>query len=199
LYIVNDGTVRFSNDNQYDYILGKIVSTDPNGIGTIQVSHRCIVSVNQVNQRFVDISQYGNLHLFGDPNAFESNIIVGMDNWDGNFRVANSKVTMGFLSNWNNAVIGRDWVDANGILSVTCLRQGTVSVCPTGQLFVRGPEADTDFYESQCTKVENDGNATFSSSHFSADAFTGVDGAFTGKTFLDANVVLIIANNMEQA
>ena len=212
LCIFNDGTVNFGNDNNYNYLFDRIVSTDPNGPGYFTITHRCIVNVKQINQRYVEVDGgfHGvwwscNLNVLGTPEAYESNIVDGMENYDGNFRVANARVNMGFLSTYGGDG-GRCWVDETGILRVTYIRQESISVCSTGQLFVRGqasydrgPRGDGIVTVPMIAgMIANDGNCHLADCSLEADRIHGVDGGVSGWTILDSNVVLTVNNNVQQ-
>ena len=207
LWIFNDGGLYFGESN-YSYTLGRILSTDPNGVGTCLIEQHSRVSVNQICQVFVDIG-YGGLIVNGTTESYESHIIDGVDNYDGNFRVANSKVTTGFLSTFwpDGGSGGRVWLDENGILRVAYIRQTLVSVCQSGQLFVRGgpvfvrstlenPILDLPMW---VRNIENDGNVHLSNCSLEIwDSIRGVGGGVSGWTILDSNVLLTVNNNVQQ-
>ena len=220
LSLFNDGSVFFNNDSNYNYVFDKIVSTEPSSVGRFVITHRCIVSVNQINQRYVEIDGgwHGacwscNLNVLGTPGAYESNIIDGMENYDGNFRVRDAKVTMGFLTTIAmggfpaEGTSGRVWIDSNGIVSVTYAYLSLLSICPTGQFSVVGqaayvPTGSEDPLITQPMKVEsveNDGNLHLSNCRLTANRIGGVGGGVGGWTIADSNVVLTINNNLEQA
>ena len=211
LSIFNDGALTFGQ-SQNTYNLGRIVSADPNSVGYCMIEGNTVVAVHQVCQVWVDIGP-GGLMVSGTPEYYESNIVDGIENHSGDFRVADAKVAMGFLTTFSQGGYqtggdgGRVWVDSNGIVSVTYIHQSSLTICPTGQFFVSGQTAyftrdSEDPLLAQPMKVlnvESDGNLHLSNCWLSADSIRGVGGGVGGWTIADSNVVLTITNNLEQA